>query len=506
MSFAAFRMEMAYAALAALVLGLILLALLPADRRTVRHTLVFLIASALIGVVASAFSVEGARSVASMVADVAAVGIVAVLVRLAFLLFFRVILPALNLGTARIVEDLSFAAAIVALGLAWLRLSGMDLSSLVATSAVITGVIAFSMQETLGNLLGGLVLQFDRSIRVGDWIRFDDVSGRVVEVRWRYTAVETRNRETVYLPNGALTKQKFMVIGSRGDRSVLWRRWVWINVGGQATPAQVCATLEKAISEADIENVAKEPAPKVILMDFVDRGGRYAIRYWLTDPAVDDPTDSLVRAHALAAIIRAGMHLAAPYAERMVEKENESMRASRHAEEIQRRLAALAKVEIFAALTAEELLVLAEHLVYAPFVRGDTITRQGAVAHWLYLVVTGEADVWVEERDAGRVLLNTLPAGSVVGEMGMMTGEPRRATVTARTDVECYRLDKVGFAGVLHSRPDIATEISKVLAGRSVALEALRKKIEVDAKMPMPHGDILQGIRKFFGLDEGRPG
>ena len=58
----------------------------------------------------------------------------------------------------------------------------MELSSLVTTSAVITAVLAFSMQETLGNVLGGMVLQLEHSIRVGDWVRIEQVSGRVVEI------------------------------------------------------------------------------------------------------------------------------------------------------------------------------------------------------------------------------------------------------------------------------------------------------------------------------------
>jgi small-conductance mechanosensitive channel len=502
-SFAAFRTEVGYAAIAALLLGLLLLLLLPADRRKVRRALVFLALCALAESAASAFTGMGARSAANLVADLAVIGIGVVLVRLVVLLFFRVVLKALGMETARIVEDLVFALAIVGWGLVWLRLAGVDLSSLVATSAVITGVIAFSMQETLGNILGGLVLQFDRSIQLGDWIRFDDVSGRVVEIRWRYTAVETRNRETVFLPNGALTKQKFTVLGSRDDPARLWRRIVFLNVSNSATPARVCATLERAIREAEIACVAKEPAPTCVLMDFVDRGGRFAIRYWLTNPAVDDPTDSLVREHALAALTRAGMQLAAPYAEHLVTKENESLRTSRHAEEIRRRLDALGKVEIFAGLTPEELRIVADHLDYAPFLQGDTITRQGAVAHWLYLIVSGEADVWIEVPGSDRALLNTLTAGSVFGEMGMMTGEARRATVTARSDVECYRLDKDGFEGVLRSRPDIANQISGVLVERSAGLESLREKIRVDARPPEAHGVILKRIRDFFGLGSG---
>lgn len=90
-----------------------------------------------------------------------------------------------------------------------LRTAGVDLTSSFTTSAVITAVIAFSMQDTLGNILGGIVLQLDDSVGVGDWVRVDEVSGRIVDIRWRHTAIETRNRETVIVPNSWLMKNRF---------------------------------------------------------------------------------------------------------------------------------------------------------------------------------------------------------------------------------------------------------------------------------------------------------
>ena len=500
MSFAAFRAEVGQAALIGLALAVALFFLARSDRNMVRREVVLLALCVLTEGIASILTGAGADSAARITGGIAVFGIGVVLIRLAILLLFRVVFRAFKLQTARIAEDLAFAVAIIAWGLIRLRLSGVDLSSLVTTSAVITAVIAFSMQETLGNILGGVALQLDRSIRLGDWVKFDDVSGRVVEVRWRYTSVETRNRETVYLPNGQLTKQRFTVVGSRADPAGLWRRWVWINVDSSAPPTLVCETLERAIRDAGIARVATDPPPQCVLMDFVDRGGRYAIRYWLTDPAADDPTDSVVREHALAALTRAGMHLAVPYAERLIAKENESARATRHAAEIEHGMQALARVDLFAGLTHEELRTVADHLVYAPFVRGDTITRQGAVAHWLYLVIAGEVDIWVEAPGSERAHVGTIGAGTVLGERGMMTGEARAATATARTDVECYRLDKIGLQGVLHARPDIAEQMSKVLVQRSTGLDALREKIRVDARAPEAHADVLERIRRFFGL------
>ena len=158
------------------------------------------------------------------------------------------------------------------------------------------------------------------------------------------------------------------------------------------------------------------------------------------------------------------------------------------------------RVELFGGLEKQELESIAEALVPAPFVSGDTITKQGAVAHWLYIVIEGEADVW-RETDRGRQFIATLKPGSVFGEMGMMTGEPRSATVIARTDVECFRLDKRAFGNVLRARPDIAEEMSQVMSSRRGALVAATQNGNASAAASVQQDALLSRIRHFFGLD-----
>jgi small-conductance mechanosensitive channel/CRP-like cAMP-binding protein len=491
------RAEMAAAMAAALALGLLLLALRPHDRPSTRNALLLLAVCAVAALAEGVIGTVGGSRAAAIAADVASVLIGVVLIRLGTIFLFRVLLRAVHMEPARIVEDLVTAALYVAWALAWLRLAGVDLASLVATSAVITAVLAFSMQETLGNVLGGLVLQLDRSIRVGDWMRVEQVSGRVVEIGWRHTAILTRDRETVIVPNGWLMRNRFSVVGSRNDIAPAWRRWVRINVDLAAAPREVCRVLEDAVRNAAIPAVCVDPAPDAVLLDFAPNYGTYAVRYWLSDFARDDPTDSEVRAHLVAALARSGMQLGVPYNVQLALNDDEAHRADERSRERARRVDALERVALFATLAPEEREALADHLVRAPFVAGDVMTRQGAVAHWLYLVISGEADVWAEH-DGARTRVSSLGPGSVFGEMGMMTGEPRSATVTARTDVECYRLDKAGFGSILKARPDIAGEISRVLATRAAELHA---KSHAAAVRPEAHRDILERVRRFFGLD-----
>ncbi|MBE7420942.1 MAG: mechanosensitive ion channel [Zoogloeaceae bacterium] len=498
------REESPYAISAALLLAALPWALRPADRGSVGYTLAVFVLCLAGQFAAGMLDASGLTAGAAALHELLVVVSGMALIRLGGLCLFRVLLPAAGLAPPRIVEDIVVILAYVGFALVRMRLAGVDLSGIVATSAVITAVAAFAMQDTLGNILGGLALQLDSSIQVGDWVRVDDIVGRVIDIRWRYTAIETRNGETVVVPNSLLMKSKFAVIWSPEQATRPWRRLIWFNVDYAVPPARVIQTVEQAMVAADIPNVRRDPLPNCVLMEFGQNYGRYALRYWMSDPRHDDPTDSVVRVHVLAALQRAGIRIAEPeYSVHMI-KENEAYREAVHARELARRLKLLRSVDIFAAFSEEELKALADRLVYAPFARGDVVTRQGMVAHWLYILVGGEADVWLEQ-DGGRRLLTTLPAGRVFGEMGMLTGEPRRATVTARSDIECYRLDKAGFEDIIRSRPAIAEEMAAILAERNMQLAQAQEALGAEAReheRSRQHASLLGKMRAFFRLGE----
>ncbi|MES2581297.1 MAG: mechanosensitive ion channel family protein [Pseudomonadota bacterium] len=409
-------------------------------------------------------------------------------------IFFRGVLPAWGFSVPRIAHDLSFTGLALIWGIFCLRLSGVDPTPLFATSAVITAVLAFAMQDTLGNVLGGVTLQLDNSLRVGDWVKLDDISGRVTDVHWRFTAVETRNCELVMVPNSWWMKNRFTVL--RGSEAVpmAWRRAVNFNIDPSADPDTVLRALERSVLDAEIPYVLTNPPPNAILHEVASGYCRYTLRYWLGDPQFDEPGDSSVRVHALAALARAGIQPGAPQEQRLLVKDNENWRAAADQRETALRLDAIRRTDLFANLPDAEQQMLAEHLVHAPFAAGDVLTRQGAVAHWLYLVIRGEAQVLVDGPD-GRLPVATLRDGAIFGEMGMLTGEARSATVVAVTAVDCYRLDKAGFAKVLQQRPEIARDMSAIVEARNAERSVLLAK----AGQPVASADDLLGrMLKFF--------
>ena len=417
-------------------------------------------------------------------------------------ILFYSVLPRMRLGIPAIVQDVLVAAFSVVALFGTASRAGLDLTGIVATGAVLTGVIGLALQDLLGNVFGGLSLQLDHTIHVGDWIRVQDVSGRVVEIRWRSTSIETRSWETVIIPNSVLTRSQVVVLGRRAsdprDPS-RWRRQVVFAVDFRYPPTQVIECVLRALHGQAITHVADDPPPDCQLLELTDSCARYGARYWLTDFAQDVPTDSVVQTRIFYALKRAGIPLAMPAHAIFLTEDSPERRKHKQESDNERRLLALSRIGLFRDLGEAERSELAAGLHHAPFTKGEVITRLGAAAHHLYMITSGTVSVRTGDGDT-EMELARLAEGEFFGEMSLLTGEPRSATTVAATDVECYRLDAEVFRNLLSRRPDLADKVAAALSERRTQL--LTRKLP-GARRSMPElneRDLLNKIRAFFRL------
>jgi small-conductance mechanosensitive channel/CRP-like cAMP-binding protein len=465
------------------------------------HAGVLLVGHLLSMVVAAGLNAAG---YVTELAEIAALGFeLLCIVALATKLCFRIVLPRLGIAIPRILADIVTAIAVAVALIVIGKRAGFSVAGLITTSAVLTAVIGFALQDTLGNIMGGLALQLDTSVRVGDWIALGSgqPSGRVTEIRWRYTAIETRAWETIIIPNGVLTKSQVVVSGRRTDQPTRQRREVEFFVDFRTSPTEVIRIVEAAMLGSAISNVAEYPAPHVLFHGVRDSVGLYVVRYWLRDIAIDDPTDSDVRVRVWFATRRANIPLAIPASAVFLttESHERSNRKSQH--ELNQRLTALHTVDLFRALPEATARSLANEMNAMPFGAGEVITQEGAHEDDLYILVSGTAVVRIGQDVAAREVAR-LHAGDFFGEMSLMTGETRTATVIAAQDLECYRISKRTFERVLRESPEIADQIAGILAARREALSAAKgdHDDEGSGRLETAKRDLLGRIRGFFGL------
>jgi CRP-like cAMP-binding protein len=357
-------------------------------------------------------------------------------------------------------------------------------------------VIGLSLQSTLGSIIGGLALQVDDSLNEGDWIELESkIQGQVKKIRWRHTVIETRDWDTLIVPNSQLLNQTLKVLGRReGQIQQKRRMWVHFNVDYRTPPREVVAVVDQALS-APIPGVASDPAPHTVCLDLgQESSARYATRYFLTDIARDDPTSSAVRERIHAALRRAALFVSNEDLARVERKQRQASQKAR---------AGLTRIELFRGLADEELDELAKAVKVAPFAAGEVVTRQDAKAHWLYVLTHGQVEIRVNFPDGGTKRVHMLSAPDFFGEMAIITGGRREASVIAVTDIECLRVDRAAFGALLERRPEIAQEVAAVLAERRVALEAAREHLDDESRNLRVEGErhrILSAVQDFFGL------
>jgi small-conductance mechanosensitive channel/CRP-like cAMP-binding protein len=433
-------------------------------------------------------------------------------INLSAIALFDLLLRVARIDYPDILHDVMVGAAYVIALVVLMHHAGVNLTSIVATSAVVTAVIGLSLQATLGNVVGGISLQLDDSISEGDWIELENkAQAQVKKIRWRHTVLETRDWDTLIVPNGQLMTQSIRVLGKRSGQPLQRRMWVYFKVDFRFAPAEVIRVVEEALQGAPLENVASEPKPHCLCHDMArdqsDSVCYYAARYWLTDVTRDDSTNSLVRQRIYAALKRAQIPLAIPAITTFVEQDDLQHRERKRARALESHLSALAAIDLFENLSEDEQRTLAASARLAPFSSGEVITRQGATAHWLYVLLKGSVAIRVRTPEGEDRQVAVLEAPNFFGEMALMTGQPREATVIAQSEVQCLRVDRKDLEGIIQRRPEIASEISGVLAARRVELLAAREGLDSEAKsqrLVNERSRILHSIRDFFALEDDK--
>jgi small-conductance mechanosensitive channel/CRP-like cAMP-binding protein len=320
------------------------------------------------------------------------------LISLVATVLFAVVLPGLGFELPMLASDLIVGLGYVVATLVVLSRHGVNSNSALVSGAAVSAVLAISLQGTLGNVIGGVALQLDGSVREGDWIQLENGrQGKVRSVRWRHTVLETRDWSTIIVPNSLLLATNITILGKRDGRSVPQRMSIGFNVDFRFAPHLVIEVVNNALRASPIENVAADPRPETVCQELAKEGkdsyALYAVRYWLIDLASDDGTSSRVRARVFAALQRARIPLALPATTSFVESQDEPRITRKATRQIEERFAALKTVQLFRSLTDDELRTLAAGMTHVMYTDGELITRQGATAHWLYVLTDGAAEI-----------------------------------------------------------------------------------------------------------------
>ncbi len=367
----------------------------------------------------------------------------------------------------------------------------VTITGLLTGSGLIAIIIGLALQETLGNIFAGFGLQAGKAYHVGDWLIVDGKHVEVVELNWRSTRFRNNDDVSFDIPNSQLAKATIVNLYYPSRRHAARVR---VNVDHRVPPNEVKDAMLQAASAA--AGVLRDPPVKVFLIDFGESAVQYEIKFWLMDGKLFADIIDGVRTNVWYELNRRGIRLA------FSTQQIELVRAGRVARTREIDLELLSNQALFSSLEPMQLDHLALGSRRIRFGRGERIISQGEAGNSMFILVSGKAEVQVE-RDGRSQAVGTLVAGECFGEMSLLTGEPRSATVLATLDCEVLEIAQETIGILLRDHPDLAESLSDTVVARRSATESQFASVPANGEGPemdTTKEGLLRRLRKFFQL------
>jgi small-conductance mechanosensitive channel/CRP-like cAMP-binding protein len=333
---------------------------------------------------------------------------------------------------------------------------------LLTTSAVGAVVVGFALQDTLGNAFAGLGIQSEKPFRVGHWIRVGDFEGCVSEVTWRATKLRTKSGTFVIVPNNIIARE---AITNYSEPAIPTRIDLEVGASYLSTPADVKAAILEALQQ--VHRVLSSPPPDSMLHAFDGSAITYRVRFWIADYEFDEEAKDEVRTAIFYAFGRRGIEIPWPIEVGYSRDWPEPDPATKQA----RREHVLAGVDLFARLSDEQRRAIAAASEIRVFGDGEAIVRQNEPGDSMFIVCSGRAVVVLEPE---RREVAVIEKGGYFGEMSLLTGDPRSATVLARGDTSVLELDADVFRSLGAADPQAVEQIGVAAVTRRAELNQIR--------------------------------
>ncbi|HLX36659.1 MAG TPA: mechanosensitive ion channel family protein, partial [Candidatus Binataceae bacterium] len=363
-----------------------------------------------------------------------------------------------------IVAEIVLASLYGITALAVLRfMLGIDPRVLLAVPALGTLIVGWIRT---GNFFSGLLIQAHRPFGQGDWVRLGDHLGRVVGTGWRATWVITRNNEHVQIPNAALAHQPVVNYSSGG---AMVADEVYLEIDREVAPARV----EQIVGDV-MRGVREVLTSEVDLWEYKGAINRYRVRFWLADYASDERVRAVIARSLWYALRRNAIELA-PSEPRRIPIESNGHGDIAHLENPVV-LAELRRVYLLNALSDEELALVASAIKPLQFGRGEVLMHQGDEGDRFYILRKGKVEVYAHgESGAAETHIREIEDSSrenFFGEIALLTGDKRNASIRAISDIEVWEVGREAFARLFRAKPEAGTAIAEVAGRRSTETSA----------------------------------
>lgn len=377
---------------------------------------------------------------------------------------------------------------------------GQNISTALASTALLTAVMGFALQGVLGNLLAGMSMHIVRSTVPGDWVAVGDIEGEVIETNWRETRLRTLGGHMLVIPNGKVAES---VIHNMTHPTPLRRVRISVGASYSDAPAEVIEALEQ--SALSVPEVLREPRPTALLTEYKDFGINYDLRFWTNHYEGRESLASEVQCRIWYQFKRRGIEIPFPMSDKLLNDFMEVVYNQRRKEpedkELERNQAALRQSDFCHKLLSDaegnmvvsdaDLRTVASGLRRLRYTKGETLFRQGDTGSSAYVLLQGSLDGRIEFEGDVPAHRFTLGPGTLVGEMSLMSGLPRTATIDVAQEAELLEVPEAAFGRLLALRAEIPARLAELVAQRAAQNAEMYAKLKA-----MPPSGVGASLRR----------
>jgi small-conductance mechanosensitive channel/CRP-like cAMP-binding protein len=373
-----------------------------------------------------------------------------------------------------------------------------SLGPLLAASGIAGLAVGFALKGIISDIFSGIALHMDASIQTGDWIDFQDRGQtrvcRLMDIQWRSTVLKDRMNNLVIVPNTVFAST---LLVNRSRPSIPSEYNVSIEVGSEYEVSRVRRILENALARSVADGVLlAEPAPSIRLGGLAEGLVTYRLFYCL-DCSLSSPpraVDSVV-ANAVHFLKAAGIPLYPVHNHAWRRPERPGAERLHLAEA---RVRVLSGVPFLGLLSADELAALASAATLRQVEKGEVVLSAGEDGESMMVLAEGLLEVVVDAAAVGRVW-----PGECLGEMSLLTGAPRSATVIAAQRSVLIEVHQNAIRPLLEANPSLVNGFAEMMETRRGAthraLGALSGGAEDEASTASG-ARLVSAIRRLFRL------
>lgn len=398
--------------------------------------------------------------------------------------------------TPALIQDIvTILLVVVSLSIGMSLEAGLSVTGLVTASGATAIILGIALQAVIQDLFSGLAINLDGSYAIGDWLTVytdqmpDPTYGKVSGITWRTTYLTLEDGRRLMVPNRMVTSNPVMNHSVPRDPK---RLAVYIEVDNRIPSNRIKdMLLGEAFKMTRRRGISREPVPVILVSHLSGNSTRYEVRFFHHPDRISPSVAKSVMREALLDVVQQNK---LPRPVTQVELSQPPDLDFDLGEEEERAL--LGRAPLFQeVLEPAHVDILIAHCKAAEINAGAVLMAQGEPGASMFIIMEGAASVVIANAEGKAHEVNILATGDVVGEMSLMTGAARTATVTALTEMRVLEIPMEAIATLLKSSPTLAERFSSVLADRQQQNATHAQRLMARAEVQQ---DFLNRILSFF--------